>query len=61
MTYEDRFEELELYLASERPGVEVRLGNYPMAIGLQDVDRLNPSKFLLELAGNYNIISMTLI
>ena len=61
MAYEDRFEELELYLASERPWVEVRLGNCPMAIGLQAVDRLNPSKFLLELAGDYNIISMTLI
>ena len=61
MAYEDRFEEIELHFASERPGVEVRLGNCPMAIGLQDVDRLNLSKFLLELAGNYNIISMILI
>lgn len=50
MAYEDRYKEFEQYLASEEPGVEERARNWSMAIGLQDVDRLKPSEFLLEQA-----------
>lgn len=48
MSYDDRYKEFELYLASGEPGVEERARNWSMAIGLQDVDRLKPSEFLLE-------------
>lgn len=48
MAYEDRYKEFEQYLASGEPGVEECAGNWPMAIGLQDVNRLKPSGFLLE-------------
>ena len=50
MTYEDRYKEFEQYLASGDPGVEERARNWSMAIGLQDVDRLKPSEFLLKQA-----------
>lgn len=50
MPYEDRYKEFEQYLISGEPGVEVRTRNWSMAIGLQDVDRLKPSKFLLGQA-----------
>ncbi len=50
MSYEDRYKEFEQYLASGEPGVEERARNWSMAIGLQDVDRLKPSEFLLEQA-----------
>ena len=50
MPYEDRYKEFEHYLASGEPGVEERARNWSMAIGLQDVDRLKPSEFLLEQA-----------
>ncbi|MBD5505550.1 MAG: HTH domain-containing protein [Lachnospiraceae bacterium] len=50
MAYEDRYKELEQYLTSSEPGVEERARNWSMAIGLQDVDRLKPSEFLLEQA-----------
>lgn len=50
MPYEDRYMEFERYLASGEPGVEERARNWSMAIGLQDVDRLRTSDFLLELA-----------
>ena len=50
MPYEDRYKEFEQYLASGEPGVEERARNWSMAIGLQDVDRLKPSDFLLEQA-----------
>lgn len=50
MAYEDRYRAFEQYLASGEPGVEERARNWSMAIGLQDVDRLKPSKFLLEQA-----------
>lgn len=50
MPYEDRLKEFERYLASGEPGVEERARNWSMAIGLQDVDRLKPSEFLLEQA-----------
>lgn len=48
--YEDRYKEFEQYLASGEPGVEERARNWSMAIGLQDVDRLKPSEFLVEQA-----------
>ncbi len=50
MAYEDRYQEFEQYLASGEPGVDERARNWSMAIGLQDVDRLKPSEFLLEQA-----------
>lgn len=50
MAYEDRYKEFEQYLASGEPGMEERARNWSMAIGLQDVDRLKPSEFLLEQA-----------
>lgn len=50
MAYDDRYKEFEQYLASGEPGVEERARNWSMAIGLQDVDRLEPSEFLLEQA-----------
>lgn len=50
MPYEDRYREFEQYLASGEPGVEERARNWSMAIGLQDVDRLKPSEFLLKQA-----------
>ena len=50
MAYEDRYKEFVQYLASGEPGMEERARNWSMAIGLQDVDRLKPSEFLLEQA-----------
>lgn len=50
MADEDRYKEFEQYFASGEPGVEERARNWSMAIGLQDVDRLKPSEFLLEQA-----------
>lgn len=55
MGHGDRCKAFEQYLASEEPGVEKRARNWSMAIGLQDVDRLKPSEFLLEQAMNNNI------
>lgn len=55
MTYEDRYKEFEQYLASGESGVEKRVRNWSMAIGMQDVDRLKPSDFLLEQTMNINI------
>lgn len=55
MTYEDRYKEFEQYLASGKSGVEKRVRNWSMAIGMQDVDRLKPSDFLLEQTMNINI------
>lgn len=55
MTDEDRYKEFEQYLTSREPGVEERASNSSMAIGLQDVDRLKPSEFLLVPTMNINI------
>ena len=52
MAHEDRYKEFEQYLASRKPGVEEHARNWSMAIGLQDVDRLKPSEFLLEQTMN---------
>lgn len=48
MAYDDRYKEFEQYLTSGEPGVEERARNWSMAIGLQNVDRLKPSKALTE-------------
>lgn len=50
MAYEERYKEFEQYLTSGEPGVEERARNWSIAIGLQDVDGLKPSEFLLEQA-----------
>lgn len=50
MASEDRYKQFEQYFASGEPGVKERARNWSMAIGLQDVDRLKPSEFLLEQA-----------
>lgn len=55
MAYEDRYRKFEQDLASGELGVEERARNWSMAIGLQDVDGLKPSDFLLEQAMNINI------
>lgn len=55
MADEYRYREFEQDLASGEPGVEERARNWSMAIGLQDVDRLKPSDFLLKQAMNINI------
>ncbi len=50
MAYEEKYNELEQYLTSGEPGVEERARNWSIAIGLQDVDGLKTSEFLLEQA-----------
>lgn len=55
MADEDRYKEFEQYLASGEPGMEERARNWSMAIGLQEVDRLKPSEFLIEQTMNINI------
>ena len=50
MAYEDKYKELEQSLTSDETEVEERALNWPSAIGLQDVDRLKPSEYLLETA-----------
>ena len=55
MVYEDSYKGFERYLASGEPGMEERARNWSMAIGLQEVDRLKPSEFLLEQTMNINI------
>lgn len=55
MAYDDRYKAFEQYLASGEPGVEECAHNWSMAIGLQNVDRLKPSDFLLEQTMNINI------
>ena len=55
MADEDRYKEFKQYLASEELGVEGRARNWLVAIGLQDVERLKPSEFLLEQVMNIKI------
>lgn len=50
MVYEDKYKEFEEYMVHGEPGVEEHARNWSIAIGLQDVDRLKPSEFLLEQA-----------
>lgn len=50
MAYEDRYKELEQYLTAGEPAERERARNWSIAIGLQDVDRLKPSEFLLQQA-----------
>ncbi len=42
--------EFDEYIVHGEPDVEERARNRSMAIGLQDIDRLKPSEFLLEQA-----------
>lgn len=55
MADEDRYKEFKQYLASVEQGVEERARNWSIAIGLQDVERLKPSEFLLEQVMNIKI------
>lgn len=55
MAYEDRYKEFEQYLAFWEAGTEERAHNWSMAIGLQVIDGMKPSEFLLEHAININI------
>ena len=55
IAYEDRYKEFEQYLTSGEPGVKERGQNWLTAIGLQDVDRLKPSEFLIEQTMNISI------
>lgn len=50
MDYEDKYQELEQYLRASEPDIAERARNWSIAIGLQDVDGLRPSQFLLEQA-----------
>ena len=50
MAYEDKYRELEPYLTAGEPGVKERARNWSIAIGLQDVDGLKPSDFLIAQA-----------
>lgn len=59
MPYEGRYKVFERCLASGEPGVEERARNRSMAIGLQGVDRLRPSEFMLEQTVRNNIINTT--
>lgn len=55
MEYEDKYKEFEQHLASGKPEVEEHAHNWSMSIGLQDVDGLKPSEFLLVPIMNINI------
>lgn len=50
MGYNDKYEDFEQYMTSGEPELEERARNWSIAIGLQDVDRLKPSEFLLKQA-----------
>lgn len=47
--------EFDEYIVHGEPGQKEKADVWQTAIGLQDVDRLKPSEFLLEQAGS-NII-----
>ena len=55
MADENRYKVFEQCLTSKELEVEEHARNWSMAIGLQDVDRLKPSDFLLEQTMNINI------
>lgn len=46
----ERYEEFEQYLRAEEPDKVQRAKNWSIAIGLQDVDGIHPSDFLLKQA-----------
>ncbi len=50
MAYEDKYQEFEQYLRSPEPDKAQRAKNWSIAIGLQQVDRLTPSNFLVSQA-----------
>jgi len=50
MEYEDKYQEFERYLRSSEPDKVQRAKNWSIAIGLQQVDGLTPSDFLVTQA-----------
>lgn len=50
MAYEDKYQEFEQYLRSSAPDKVQRAKNRSIAIGLQQVDGLTPSDFLVSQA-----------
>ena len=50
MSYEDKYQEFEQYLRSSEPDKVQRAKNWSIAIGLQQVDGLTPSDFLVSQA-----------
>ena len=50
MAYEDKYQEIEHYLRSSEPDKVQRAKNGSIAIGLQQVDGLTPSDFLVSQA-----------
>ena len=50
MAYEDKYQEFEQYLRSSEPDKVQRAKNWSIAIGLQQVDGLTPSDFLVSQA-----------
>ena len=46
----ERYEEFEQYLRAEEPDKVQRAKNWSIGIGLQDVDGIHPSDFLLQQA-----------
>lgn len=50
MAYEDKYQEFEQYLRSSEPDKVQRAKNWSIAIGLQQVDGLVPSDFLVSQA-----------
>lgn len=56
MAYEDRYQELEQYLASGESGWEERARNWSIAASLRETERLEPLEFMLEQTMNIVII-----
>ena len=50
MEYEDKYRAFEQYLTAREPDVKERARNWSIAVGLQDVDGLKPSDFLIAQA-----------
>lgn len=50
MAYEDKYQEFEQYLRSSEPDMVQRAKNWSIAIGLQQVDGLKVSDYLLDTA-----------
>lgn len=50
MAYDDKYQEFEQYLRSSEPDKVQRAKNWSIAIGLQQVDGLTPSDFLVSQA-----------
>lgn len=50
MKYEDRYKEFDEYIVHGEPGQKEKADAWQTAMGLQDVDGVKPSAFLLQLA-----------